>query len=187
MRAVCAIVACGAAFAAHGQETELHFTIETSNGTDWTLSAELYRPTATIRATIADLGFTITGENFSNFQYNSAFDSSFFGDADVTVSASQIDFIGGNTLPPLNNAGGPDGSNPLQIATFQADNVDSFDLVGQVTGAYVGSPFDEILFYQNADGSPGDTTWCYFWFCTPTPGTATAFGFGGAFLLRRRR
>ncbi|RNC82224.1 MAG: hypothetical protein ED559_10710 [Phycisphaera sp.] len=152
------------------------------------MTAELLNPTGTILTTIADLGFVLNGTNISDFTYNSAFDSDFFGPATVSVTATQIDFIGSNTLPPLNNAAGPDSSNPLHIATFQADSVNSFDLVGQVTGAYTGTPFPEILIYQNADGSPGDTYWCAPpYTCFPTPGTGTAVVVGGALLMRRRR
>ncbi|GAB5496196.1 MAG: hypothetical protein Phyf2KO_12760 [Phycisphaerales bacterium] len=169
-------------------QTRLCFTIApTFNGSEWMMHAELINPTGNIRATIADLGFTMSGVNFSNFTYNPAFDSDFFGDANVSVTSSQIDFLGGNTIPPLNNAGGPDSSNPLHIATFQADSVDSFMLVGQVTGAYVGSPFDTILTYQNADGTPGDTPWGDDLGCLPSPGSAAAVILGGAVSLRRRR
>ncbi|GAB5496195.1 MAG: hypothetical protein Phyf2KO_12750 [Phycisphaerales bacterium] len=184
-----ACIACLATGIASGAlaDTQLRFTISTFDGNNWAMTAELENPTGTVIAAIADLGFTLTGSNISNFQHNTAFDSDFFGPATVSVTSTQVDFIGSNTLPPLNNASGPDSSNPLLIATFQADSLDSFDLVGQVTGAYTGVPFPEILFYQNADGSPGTTTWCVGFYCTPTPGTATAIAIGGALLMRRRR
>ncbi len=188
MKNFAAIALAGSALMADAQSTELNFYIyPTGNGNEWLMEAELDNPTGTVLATIADLGFTLTGTNISDFEYNSAFDSDFFGDADVTVTSEQIDFIGNNALPPLNNSGGTDSSNPLRIATFQADRVNSFDLVGQVTGAYTGIPFPEILFYQNADGTPGTTRWCYFFNCTPTPGTATALFMGCALVARRRR
>ena len=168
-------------------EPELHFIIESTDGANYTLYAELYNPSGSILAAVADLGFTLTGTNIDNFSYNSAFDSDFFGPATATVTSSSIDFVGGNTLPPLNNFSGVDSSNPLSIASFTADSIDrgSFDLVGQVTGAYTGVPFPEVVFYQNADGSDGDAVWCHFFFCTPTPGTATA-GFLAALALTRR-
>lgn len=175
------------ASSATAQDTHLHFYITYEGPSEWLLWAELENPTGNVLATVSDLGFTLAGSNISNFEYNSAFDSTFFGDADVSVTSDRVDFRGGNTLPPLNNPGGPDSSNPLEIATFRADVIDSFDLVGQVTGAYVSSPFPEIIIFQNADGSPGETPWCYFSLCTPTPGTAVMLGIASSFAARRRR
>jgi hypothetical protein len=167
-------------------QTELYFYFDTNDGTTWNLTAELLNPTGTVLAAIADLGFTFRGANIANFEYNSAFDSDFFGDATVNVTGSSVDFIGSNTLPPLNNAAGVDSSNPLHIASFTADHVNlcSFRLVGQVTGAYAGVPFADVFFYQNADGSSGDTAWSIF---CPTPSTATACILMGAVVARRRR
>ena len=149
MKTFAALVAAGVATSASAQ-TELCITIQPTAPGSWEMFAELLNPTGSVLATIADLGFVMNGVNISNFSYNSAFDSDFFGPATVSVSATQVDFLGGNTLPPLNNAAGPDSSNPLAIATFDADDVTSASLVGQVTGAYTGVPFPVILTYQDA-------------------------------------
>jgi hypothetical protein len=186
-RSVAAAVLATTSFGAAAQ-THLDMQLCTFNGVDWVLSARLHNPVSTVLATIADLGFTFTGSNIANFEYNPSFDSDFFGAADVTVTSSSVDFLGGNTLPPLNNAGGVDSSNPLHIASFTADNVDqfSFALVGQVTGAYVGTPFPSILTYQNADGSAGDTR-VFFDFCIPSPSSASLLAIGSLAALPRRR
>lgn len=185
MKTFAALIAAGVATSASAQ-TELCVTIQpTGNGSEWSITAELLNPTGSLRAAIADLGFVMNGEGFGNFSYNSAFDSDFFGAATVSVTGTQVDFLGGNTLPPLNNAGGPDGSNPLAIATFDADSVSSFAFVGQVTGAYVGSPFDTILIYQDALGAAGDTP--YQIKIVPAPASAALLGLGGLAAVRRRR
>jgi hypothetical protein len=169
-------------------QTELCIVAETTDGTNWALTAELLNPTGTVLAVIADLGFTFQATNIGNFEYNSAFDSDFFGDATVSVTSTSVDFLGSNTLPPLNNGAGVDSSNPLVIATFTADSIDehSFDLIGQVTGAYAGVPFPQILFYQNADGNAGDTAWTGFK-VLPAPSTASLMCPCGLAASRRRR
>lgn len=149
------------------------------------LTAQLLNPTDTIRAIISDLSFTLHGTDLANFTYNPAFDSTFFGPATVSVTPTQIDFSGTNTLPPLNNPGGPDGSNPLYIASFDTTGINSFTINGQFSGAYVGAPFDNVFFYQNADGSPGSVP---FSVCIiPAPASAMLLGFAGIAAMRRRR
>jgi hypothetical protein len=159
----------------------------TADWVNWYLTAELLNPTGSVLAAISDLGFSFRGTNIDNFEYNSAFDSDFFGDATVNVTSTTVDFLGTNTLPPLTNAGGVDSSNPLHIATFTADFIDdsSFVLVGQVTGAYAGVPFPTILTYQDANGNAGDTAWstCIL----PAPSAAALVGLGGLAASRRRR
>lgn len=177
---------------AHAQPA-LHINVRAVSLDRYTITAELLNPTGTIRAVLSDLSFTLRAINISNFSYNTAFDSQFFGDATVNVSSSQIDFSGLNTLPPLNNAGGPDSSNPLFIGEFQATRLlrewegTCFELHGQITGAYVGAPFDEVLFYQYADGSSGDIPVhidaCDF----PAPGSFSLMALGGIAAGRRRR
>lgn len=179
---VCALVFLPATGSA---QTYLELCITPDTSFRWHLTAELINPEGTVLATVADLGFTMSGSNFSNVEYNSAFDSEFFGDADLTVGFASIDFLGGNTLPPLNNAGGPDSSNPLHIMSFDADSVDSFRLVGQVTGAYVGSPFPTILTYQDALGNAGNTP--YTFLCIPAPGSASLLAIVCVAATRRRR
>ncbi len=163
-------------------QTELCVLIETTNGTDWTITAELLNPASTVLAVISDLGFNMSGSGFDDFSYNPAFDSMFFGPATVGVTDGQVDFLGGNTIPPLNNDGGPDSSNPLHIASFTATEVTDFAFVGQVNGAYAGVPFPVILTYQNMNG--GNTP--YSIKIVPAPASAAAF-FGVAGLAFRRR
>jgi len=186
MKTFAAILAAGVATSAAAQP-ELCITALTTDGMNWTLTAELLNPTDAILATISDLGFTMGGTNFANFTYNAAFDSDFFGPAVVNATASSITFQGTNTLPPLNNAGGIDSSNPLAIGSFTADDVDpnGFTLNGQVTGAYPGAPFPNVFFYQLADGSPGDVAWSFK--VVPAPASAALLGLGGLAAMRRRR
>jgi MYXO-CTERM domain-containing protein len=184
MKTFAAILAAGVATSASAQ-TELCITAATADGTNWTLTAELLNPTGSVLAAVADLGFTMSGSGFANFAYNAAFDSDFFGPAAVTVTGTSVDFLGGNTLPPLNNAGGVDSSNPLAIATFTADSVSGMVLNGQVTGAYAGVPFPVILTYQDANGGAGDTPWSFK--VVPAPASAALLGLGGLAAARRRR
>ena len=150
--------------------------------------AQLDNPQGTIRAVISDLSFTMTGAGISNFSYNPAFDSFYFGPATVTASPNQIDFSGMNMLPPLSNPGGPDSSNPLHIATFDATLIWDFQINGQMTGAYV-HVLDLVHFYQNANGTRGtvpfyvhiDPSW------VPSPGATCLLGFAGFAAMRRRR
>ena len=151
------------------------------------ITAQLFEPAGVIRAVISDLAFTMHGEGFLNFSYNSAFDSTFFGPATVSVTPTEIYFSGTNTLPPLNNPGGPDSSNPLHIASFNATDVTSFTVNGQCTGAYVGSPFDIVFFYQHAGGSPVPFSIEIRGWDIPAPATVAAFGFAGFTAMRRRR
>lgn len=125
------------------------------------VTADLQNPEHEVLAVLADFQFMITGENITTFVYNDAYDSVFFGPAEVTITATSVVFRGGNVLPPLNNPDGPDPTNPLHLFTLYADDLNSFELLGQNTGAYVpapGSPFPRILTYQNASGAPGDTS-----------------------------
>lgn len=186
MKTFAALIAAGVATSAAAQ-TELNICVEETSVGTWTVNAELLNPTGNIVATIADLGFTMTGTNISNFSYNAAFDSDFFGPANVNASATSVSFVGYNTLPPLNNANGPDSSNPLFIAQFDADSVDSFVLDGQVNGAYSGTPFPIILTYQTAAGTAGDTPYTIEIKPIPAPASAALLGLGGLAAARRRR
>ena len=160
----------------------------------YSIEATLQNPTSSIRAIISDLAFTIDWTDLRDFQYNPAFDSTFFGPASVSVTPTQINFSGTNTLPPLNNPGGPDGSNPLQIATFVGDDFSFVPFItpqltinGQLSGAYVSSPFDDVFFYQNADGSPGTVPFRAYFDYIPAPASAALLGFAGIAVMRRRR
>jgi len=138
----------------------------------WTVMAELLNPdpNKTILAVVSDFGFDLsfgseTGIDISNNWFRPAFVSDFFGPPDPgdVVGNQIIDALGVNVLPPLNNPGGPDSSNPLAIYSFDTlitdgtpREVSAFvTLNGQISGAYTGSPFPDVFFYQNADGSPG--------------------------------
>ena len=148
--------------------------------------ARLFNPTGEVQAVIADLGFRVEGSNLSNFTYNPAFDSDFFGPASVDVTSDEILFSGYNILPPLNNTDGPDSSNPLPIAELYG-NIWSFSLEGQVNGAYVGTPFPNVYTLQHAAGVPGDMPYEIRYCNFPSPGTASLLGITGAFAARRRR
>ncbi len=205
--------AVAASTAAHAQ-TELQFSFDVSQAiaapgdiVTFTLMAELVNPTGTILATVADMGFNLSmsGDDLTiqNNEFAPAFDSDFFGPANdgVVSGDSIIGALGGNTLPPLNNAGGPDSSNPLTIYSFdvvvpanpaQSDYViDNFELVGQITGAYAGVPFPTILTYQDAQGNPGDTPYSVVGIAgfsiIPAPSSGFALLGLGALAARRRR
>ncbi len=162
---------------------------EAPGGFHWTATATLQNPETDVLATISDLGFELRGYGIENFNYNPAFDSDFFGPANVSVTSDQVNFLGGNTIPPLNNADGPDSSNPLHLFTVDAMIIDGFELVGQVGGAYVGSPFPRTIVYQTASGETGDVPYAIRIYpcCTPTPGSLAALGIAIPFALRRRR
>lgn len=186
IKATTVILACGITTFGVQAQTELFLYCTYGADERVHLVAELLNPTGTLLAAVSDFGIRIEGWGFSDFQYNPAFDSDFFGPARVFQDSNTIEFIGTNTLPPLNNAGGPDSSNPLHIGSFELDGrVTNVELVGQVTGAYSGIPFPEILTYQNADGSPGTTD--YTIFCFPSPGSASLLAFAGIAAIRRRR
>ncbi len=133
----------------------------------WEIWAELFNPTGVISATVSDMAFSLDfgGQpelSISDNAWNPAFNSVFFGPANPgTVSDDRIDGASGtNTLPPLNNPGGPDSSNPLfcygftmnHDASFSNQYTPSLTIHGQFSGAYVGSPFHQVFFYQSASG-----------------------------------
>lgn len=213
--------AVAASTAAHAQ-TELEFRfeqnvyiVEPGDTITVTLMAELLNPTDTVLATVADMGFNLTfgGTDLTieNNEFAPAFDSDFFGPANdgVVSGDSIIGALGGNTLPPLNNAGGPDSSNPLTIYSFDVViplnplqssyrmEESDFELAGQVTGAYAGTPFPTILTYQDAQGNPGDTPYRFNDFLplddilhisvVPAPASSVALLGLGALAARRRR
>ncbi|GAB5496288.1 MAG: hypothetical protein Phyf2KO_13680 [Phycisphaerales bacterium] len=214
----CAVAASSAAHA----QTSLEFRFEQNvysalpgETVSVTLMAELLNPTGTVLAAVADMGFNLTfgGTDLTieNNEFAPAFDSDFFGPANdgVVSGDSIIGALGGNTLPPLNNAGGPDSSNPLTIYSFDVvipSNpqqstyymVESgFELAGQVTGAYAGTPFPTILTYQDAQGNPGNTPYSFNDFLpldiiliidvVPAPSSSAALIGFAAIAARRRR
>ncbi len=186
MKTFAVLVAAGVAASASAQ-TEMVVCVQEGPLGSWTVTAELSNPTGTLRAAVSDLAFTMNGTGIANFSYNSAFDSTFFGPAAVTTSATQVTFSGTNTLPPLNNPGGPDSSNPLSIASFDAASVGSFVINGQFSGAYVGVPFDNVFFYQNANGTAGTVPFRVDIKPVPAPASAALLGLGGLAAIRRRR
>ena len=185
LAAMC-IAGCTSTVSAQGTYLEI-FLYSVNNTFDvWDVTAELHNPTDTIRAVISDLSFTLTGQDLANFAYNPAFDSTFFGPATVTATSTQIDFSGTNTLPPLNNPSGPDSSNPLSLVSFTGTPFD-LQINGQLSGAYVNSPFDNVFFYQLANGDPGTVPFNIRYGCLPAPGSLALLGFGGLATTRRRR
>ena len=219
-RLIVAGCAVAASSAAHAQ-TELVFDFQQSasqaapgESVTITLVAELMNPTGTVLAAVADMGFNLsfggTDLIIENNEFEPSFDSDFFGPANdgVVSGDSIIGALGGNTLPPLNNAGGPDSSNPLTIYSFdvvipmnpQQSSYDlplsGFELAGQVTGAYTGVPFPTILTYQDAQGNPGDTAYSVNHLLNgsilsigviPAPSSGLALFGLGAMTARRRR
>jgi hypothetical protein len=172
----------------------------------YTIYGELMNPTGTVLATVADIGFGLsfggTDLIISNNEFTPSFDSDFFGPAaDGVVSGdSIIGALGGNTLPPLNNAGGVDSSNPLLIYSFDVTvpvdttessySISDFSFNGQVTGAYTGVPFPVILTYQDAQGNAGDTPWSLSatgFTVVPAPMSSLVLLGAGALSTRRRR
>ncbi|HED53129.1 MAG TPA: hypothetical protein ENJ00_02880 [Phycisphaerales bacterium] len=173
----------------------------------WTIRAELLNPLQgeVIRAVVSDFGFDLdhggdTDLSILNNEFQPAFDSTFFGPAaDGVVSGdSIIGAVGVNTLPPLNNPSGPDDSNPLLIYTYQTTVTGgnariiepSLTLVGQISGAYIGTPFDQVFFYQLADGSPGTVPFSIDpgqVAVVPGPGVLMIAGGAGLLGFRRRR
>ena len=111
---------------------------------------------------------------------------------------------GTNALPPTNNPGGPDSSNPLVIYTLDTLITDDTPrsiaayptIHGQFTGAYEGSTFPDVFAYQNPDGSPGTVPFelpnllnypTLTIVPIPTPATASLFGLALCAGIRRRR
>ena len=185
LAALC-IAGCASTVSAQGTSLEIVLYCVNGNPNVWDVTAELVNPTDTIRAVVSDLAFTLTGTNLANFEYNPAFDSTFFGPATVTATSTQIDFSGTNTLPPLNNASGPDSSNPLSLFSFTGSPID-FVINGQLSGAYVGSPFDNVFFYQDALGNPGTVPFNISIVHIPAPASLALLGLGGLATARRRR
>ncbi|GAB5495253.1 MAG: hypothetical protein Phyf2KO_03330 [Phycisphaerales bacterium] len=183
------VVACAfVAACAQGQQTYLDISIQADTdpggGTYWTGIAELINPAGTVLATISDIGYRLTASNIGGFTYNDAFDSDFFGPASVAISGDTVEFLGSNTVPPLNNAGGPDSSNPLELFRLEADQVLSFELIGQITGAYAGEPFPVMIDYTNVKG--GDVPYRIN-INPPVPGTTLLTAFAVFCSSRRRR
>ncbi len=124
-------------------------------------TAELVNPEHDILAVVSDFAFHVDGVNIRAFTYNPAFDSELFGDADVEVTSTTIDFRGSNVIPPLNNADGPDSSNPLYLFTIELEEdgvLSSFEVEGLFSGAYAtppGGQFPIVFLYQHSNGNPG--------------------------------
>ncbi len=162
---------------------------EVSQGS-WEVYGELHNPQSVIDAAVWDLHFVLEGSGLSNFSYNTAFDTDYFGPPSIMLSPSVIEFEGLNPGGPLHNADGPDSSNPLYLVSFSADSVSNFDLVGQNSGSYVATdsfPLGMIFFYQLVNGSPGTVPFRIEINPIPTSGTGAVAGLIGLQLLRRRR
>lgn len=188
-------------------------TAELGDTVSWTLIAELIDPDPTkeILATVSNISFDMVvadsllapGFEILNNSFTPAFNSDVFGPADngIVSGAEILGATGSNTLPPLNNADGPDSSNPLAIYTFDTliTNGTQRTMSGYVTaihgqfdGAYVGSPFPEIIQYQDANGNqfiPFDNPPLGLLptlTIVPAPSSLAAFGLSLAIARRRR-
>ncbi|MCA9272350.1 MAG: hypothetical protein KDA31_04820 [Phycisphaerales bacterium] len=189
--ALCALSAIAAPVSGQGQlQEQLVISVNEVSQGSWEVYGELQNPQSVIDAAIWDLHFLLEGSNLSNFSYNTAFDSDFFGPPEIMLSPTSIEFEGINPGGPLRNADGPDSSNPLFLVSFNADSVSDFELVGQNSGSYVGTPtfpFGILFLYQNANGSPGTVPFQIEVNPIPTSGTCAVAGLVGLQLLRRRR
>lgn len=178
--------------------------IQPGESVHWQLWAELYEPQDEILATVSDIAFSLTfggvpSLSITDNEFTPAFDSVFFGPAnDGTVINDTITSASGmNTLPPLQNPGGPDSSNPLLIYSFTMVH-DGFgggemytpdlSIEGQMTGAYVGNAFPITFFYTRIDGAmvqytiEADTV-----YNIPAPATGTLALLSLAAIRRRSR
>lgn len=175
--------------AAQSQEEMVVSVDEVSPGS-WELSAELLNPGDPLEVAVASLKFHLEGSGIAEFDYNPAFDSEFFGPAVVNVTDSTIDFFGINTPGPLQNPDGPDMSNPLFIARFDALTVESFTIQGYFDGASQpapGSQFPQIILYQNINGSPGDVPYRIEINPIPAPASGGVLLAASCMVARRRR
>ena len=177
-------------------------TIQPGESVHWQLWAELYEPQDEILATVSNIAFSLTfggvpSLSITDNDFSTAFDSTFFGPADDgTVSFDTISNASGiNALPPLQNPGGPDSSNPLLIYSFtMVHNGDGggemytpeLSIEGQMTGAYIGNAFPDEFYYTRIDGRmvqysiEADTV-----YNIPAPATG-AFALLGLTAFRRR-
>lgn len=179
----------------------------------WTFVATLQDPdpNKTLLAAVVDIHFDLsfgaeTDIVISNNSFSPAFDSVFLGPADDgDIVGTEIHGASGtNALPPTNNPGGPDSSNPLVIYTLDTLITDDTPrsiaayptIHGQFTGAYEGSTFPDVFAYQNPDGSPGTVPFelpnllnypTLTIVPIPTPATASLFGLALCAGIRRRR
>lgn len=142
------------------QEHEIEFRFRTPDFHVWSLDAILHHPETDVAVVIAEIGLQFSGNNLGNVQYNPAFDSIFFGPADVLVTPESIAFEGANMPAPLNDPGGPDSSNALHIMSFTADFVDpgTFALTSNTWGGYEPNAIAD-QFYLTSDVFPQDINW----------------------------
>lgn len=155
----------------------------------WTVTAELLNPDPDkdLLAVVSMFYVSMDGSGFDSLNYNNQFDSDFAGPITVIVEDDYVEFWGYQWLPPANNADGPDSSNPLWAFSFEADRVDSLDFIGDVNGAYAGSPFPEVFYFHHPDGSPADFGYTIEINPIPSPGTIALIGVSGYWCLRGRR
>ncbi|HED54300.1 MAG TPA: hypothetical protein ENJ00_08880 [Phycisphaerales bacterium] len=213
MRTKTVLMAAGvvAAGTASAQQTSLNIHIQAvdtilapGDSTDFHIWVELLDPTGTVLAAVSNISFDLTFGGspltISNNDFSPSFDSVFFGPAidGVVTGDSIIGAQGTNTLPPLNNPSGVDSSNPLSIYSFSVDTTNSsfgaytpsMTINNQFDGAYTGSPFPDVFFYQLADGSPGSVPFNIIAdtiFVVPAPATGMLALMGLAILRRRSR
>lgn len=177
----------------------------------WTFTAELLNPdpSRTLLAVVNEIEFDVshqgdTGVEISNNALNPAFDG-LFGSDNGTVSGSSITGVTGFQDPPL-LVPDPviDSSNPLVIYEYDMLITDGsprvlkadVDIIGQFSGSYTldDFPFQDVFFYQLADGSLGQVPFTFgpllferTLTIVPTPASAALLGIAGVGLVGRRR
>lgn len=99
--------------------------IAPGDSVNWQIWAELIEPEQPVLATVVNFSFSLTfggvsSLNITDNNFSTAFDSTFVGPADdgTVIGDAIFGAEGVNMIPPLNNPGGPDSSNPLFIYSF---------------------------------------------------------------------
>lgn len=191
MRSLAALVGLAAMCSAQAQEHLLVSVDEIAVGS-WQITAELLNPDPSepLLVVIADVGFDMRGAGFQpfGFDYNPGFGpNGGLEGPTIILTPNSVYFLGSQGLPPLFSRDDLDSSNPMIMAEFSAQRVDSFELIGQVSGAYDDAPFPVVFSYQLADGSPGSVPYSIEINPIPTPGSVALLAGAGLAGIRRRR
>lgn len=179
------VAASAAAASAHAQD--MLVCVLYQGGSTWTVEAQfLTTPPNDIVQIWADASFRLTsfdGSPISITSYNPSYDTG-LGNAIISGNGTGVVEFVGNANSFF---GTPDPSNPLLVATIEADLGASpqIELFGQNSALFDLPPFGDVRLYMDAAGNPGELTFSTFWF--PSPGSAGVFGIAGVVAARRRR